>query len=341
MSNQTPLELRQLTVMFCDIVDSTSLSQELDAETWRAFLENYQQVCTQIFSKYGGHVHEYRGDGPLVYFGYPKPFEDSAYRAVAAGLEIKQHFIQLSRSHPSPLGQFDINAPKVRISVHTGTVITGEMRGKLTATGAMIALAERLQREAPPNNLIISRDTLNLVKTRFLVTRLGKRFLKGFEKACECFLVENQANLSTEATPFLGRETELEVLYREWEDLDSGKPVCHLIKGEAGVGKSRLINEFKTSLSRHESQVFTLECSPFHSSSSFYPFIQAVKASASTGASESAAKSPTLDNYLIENIPPDAHTKTRAVFSELLSLPRHSQQGLKTITDPEEKEIPS
>jgi class 3 adenylate cyclase/tetratricopeptide (TPR) repeat protein len=337
MSNQSPLELRQLTVMFCDIVDSTSLSQELDAETWRTFLENYQQICTQIFSKYGGHVYEYRGDGPLVYFGYPIAFEDSAYRAVAAGLEIKQYFIQLSNSHSGPLSVFDINAPKVRISVHTGPVITGEMRGRLTATGTMIALAERLQREAPANNLIISRDTLNLVKTKFLVTKLGKRSLKGFEQACECFLVENQANLTTEPTPFMGREAELETLSRAWNELTPGKPICHLIKGEAGVGKSRLVSEFKTRLGFHESQVITLQCSPFYQNSSFYPIIQAIKDVTPTHTSVNATGVPKFDDYLVKNIPIDKHAKIRAVFGELLSTPPNSTTGLKVKTDPEEK----
>ena len=274
MTQHTTLEFRQLTVLFCDIVDSTSLSQSMDPENWRHFLESYQDTCTRIFDNFGGHVHEYRGDGPLVYFGYPVAYEDAAFRAVSAGWEILQYFESLARDEAQAKQSSRESVPQVRISVHTGPVITGEMQGKKTATGAMIALAERLQREAEPNQIIISRDTYSLVKSNFTVMSIGARSLKGFEQTCECYLVKGPTSQGVNATPFTGRDNEMESLISEWQQLPPGRPVSHLIQGEAGVGKSRLVEEFSDRVRKQGVRVITLKCSPFHRNSFLFPILQ-------------------------------------------------------------------
>jgi class 3 adenylate cyclase len=147
-------ERRQLTVMFCDLVGSTELSQRLDPEQYRELVRGYQTVCAEIIRRYEGHIAQYLGDGPLVYFGYPTAHEDDAQRAVRAGLEIVAD-IPSRKGAAGPLA--------VRVGVHTGLVVVGEVGavGSLErlALGDAPNIAARLQGLAEPNCVVISAAT--------------------------------------------------------------------------------------------------------------------------------------------------------------------------------------
>src|SRR5262245_27092467 len=169
-------ERRQLTVMFCDLVGSTALSEQLDPEEWREVVRAYQETCAAIIERYEGHIAQYLGDGLLVYFGYPTAHEDDAQRTVRAGLEM---ITALQIQIPSPQAR----KLQVRIGSHTGQVVVGEVgaggRREELALGDAPNLAARLQGLAEPNTLLISAATQRLILGLFDCQDLGHQVLKG------------------------------------------------------------------------------------------------------------------------------------------------------------------
>ena len=181
-------ERRQLTVMFCDLVDSTALSARLDPEDLREVIRRYQETCNKIIRRFDGHIAQYLGDGLLVYFGYPQAHEDDAQRAVRAGLAVVD---AVSHLNPSLQVQWEIEL-SVRVGIHTGLVVTGEVgegstREKL-AIGETPNIAARLQGEAKPNRVLVSAATYRLIADYFACHELENLVLKGFSKpmdACQ------------------------------------------------------------------------------------------------------------------------------------------------------------
>jgi class 3 adenylate cyclase len=178
-SSRPEAERRQLTVMFCDVVGSTALSAQLDPEELRTVMQAYQQACVNVITRFDGHVAKYLGDGLLVYFGYPTAHEDDAVRAVRAGLGIVGTMPELLLPNirlPHPL--------QVRIGIHTGLVVAGEMgsgeyREQLAIVGETPNIAARLQEHAQPNSVVISATTARLVAGLFECADLGPQLLKG------------------------------------------------------------------------------------------------------------------------------------------------------------------
>jgi class 3 adenylate cyclase len=173
-------ERRQLTVLFCDLVDSTVLAAQLDPEEWRAVVRAYQDACAKVSQRYAGHIAQYLGDGLLVYFGYLLAHEDEAQRAVRAGLGIVaalgQLKARLAQERGVPLA--------VRLGIHTGLVVVGDVgrgtRQEQFALGEPPNLAARLQGIAAPNTLVISGPTLELLGGFFACRSLGTPLLTGF-----------------------------------------------------------------------------------------------------------------------------------------------------------------
>src|SRR5262249_31667661 len=164
VTSPTPeAERRQLTVMFCDLVNSTALSGQLDPEDWRDVVRAYQAACTEVIQRYEGHVAQLLGDGLLVYFGYPHAHEDDAQRAVWTGLGILAAMgdlnIRLQQAKGIQLA--------LRMGIHTGLVVVGEMGGaqrqEQLALGEVPNVCSRVQGLAEPNTLIISADTYRLI----------------------------------------------------------------------------------------------------------------------------------------------------------------------------------
>src|SRR3977135_1223570 len=172
-------ERRQLTVMFCDLVDSTKLSSRLDPEDWRDVVRAYQTACTEVVQRYDGHVAQLLGDGLLVYFGYPHAHEDDAQRAVRTGLGILDAMGDLHQG----LQQAKSIQLAIRIGVHTGLVVVGEMGGagrqEQLALGEVPNIASRIEGLASPNTIAMSEATYRLVQGYFECQDLGFQPLRG------------------------------------------------------------------------------------------------------------------------------------------------------------------
>src|SRR5713226_6854696 len=165
-------ERRQLTVMFCDLVGSTALSEQLDPEELREVVRLYQETCTEVIQRYAGHIAQHLGDGLLVYFGYPVAHEDDAQRAVRTGLGIVAALQQRNEQMQSAVGAHSRAPLHVRIGIHTGLVVVGEIGGgakrEQLALGETPNLAARLQGLAEPDTVVISTATQRLVEGYFV-----------------------------------------------------------------------------------------------------------------------------------------------------------------------------
>jgi class 3 adenylate cyclase len=199
-------ERRQLTVLFCDLVDSTALSSQLDPEELREVVRAYQDTCAKVIARFEGHIAQYLGDGLLVYFGYPRAHEDDAQRAVRAGLGMIEAMGQLN----TRLAQERGVQLAVRLGSHTGLVVVGEMgsgtRQEQLALGETPIIAYRLQDIAAPNTLVISAATFQLLGGFFACQPLGTPLLKGLAQPLEVYrvLYESMARSRLEAAGSTG-----------------------------------------------------------------------------------------------------------------------------------------
>jgi TOMM system kinase/cyclase fusion protein len=275
-------ERRQLTVLFCDLVDSTVLSRQLDPEDLRAVVRAYQDTCARVIARYDGHIAQYLGDGLLVYFGYPQAHEDDAQRAVRAGLGMIEAMGQLN----TRLTQEQEVCLAIRLGVHTGLVVVGEVgdssRQEQLALGETPNLAARLQGIAAPNTLVISTATRQLLGGFFACEPLGASLLKGFAQPLEVYqvLYESMARSRLEAagstglTPLVGREQEMALLRERWAQVKEGLGQVVLLSGEAGIGKSRLVQVLKEQVATEPQAWLTpCQCSPYYQNSALYPMI--------------------------------------------------------------------
>jgi class 3 adenylate cyclase len=207
-------ERRQLTVMFCDLVGSTTLSEQLDPEELREVIRAYQEVCSEVIGRFEGHIAQYLGDGLLVYFGYPLAHEDDAQRAVSTGLEIIEEMEMLNTRL-----QVDMNVRlAVRLGIHTGLVVAGEMGGRkkrdpMAIVGETPNIAARLQSLAEPNTAVISSTTYRLVEGLFECHDLGMQALKGISSPMKVYQVTCESGVWSRfevsaakgLTPLVGR----------------------------------------------------------------------------------------------------------------------------------------
>jgi class 3 adenylate cyclase/predicted ATPase len=275
-------ERRQLTVMFCDLVGSTALSEQLDPEELREVVRAYQATCAEVIQRFDGHIAQYLGDGLLVYFGYPQAHEDDAQRAVRAGLGI----LDAMRTLNDRLEPHNGLRLAVRIGIHTGPVVVGTMgsggRYEQLALGETPNLAARLQSLAAPDTVAISDTTHRLVQGYFTCDDLGSHRLKGIETPLRVYRVVGasaaQSRLdvagATGLTPLVGREHEVGLLRERWAQSKDGLGQVVLLSGEAGIGKSRLVQVLSEHVADEGVPWLTVRCSPYHTHSAFYPVIE-------------------------------------------------------------------
>src|ERR1700735_4110959 len=269
-------ERRQLTVMFCDLVGSTALSEKLDPEELRSLLHAYRTLCGDVIARYDGFVARYVGAGILTYFGWPTAHEEDAERAVRAALEIV-HTVKRASSTENL---------SVRIGIATGPVVVGETAGageqSKLAVGSTPNLAARLQGLAVPDQIVIAASTRRLVGSAFELTDLGEHDLKGIAEPVHAWRVERA--LATESrfdasrggdalTPLVGREEELDLLLRRWSQAKDGEGQAVLLSGEAGIGKSRILNALRERFEAQGVQPLRFQCSPYYVNSAFWPVI--------------------------------------------------------------------
>ncbi|MGE0826020.1 MAG: adenylate/guanylate cyclase domain-containing protein [Candidatus Binatia bacterium] len=277
-------ERRQLTVMFIDLVGSTTLSAQLDPEEYREVVQTYQETCATVIGRYEGHVAQYLGDGILVYFGYPLAHEDDAVRAVRTGLEVVKAMPALSLSSiqlPQPV--------QVRIGIHTGPVVVGEIGGgnkrEQLALGETPNLAARVQGQAEPDTVFISAATYRLVEGLFACENCGQPDLKGISTPLTLYRVLKESEVQSRfevvackgLTPLVGREHEFELLRERWERVRDGEGQVILLSGEPGIGKSRLVEALKETVVQEGGSCLELRCSPYHQNSALYPVLEHVQ----------------------------------------------------------------
>ncbi|MEM1124799.1 MAG: adenylate/guanylate cyclase domain-containing protein, partial [Bacteroidota bacterium] len=268
-------ERRQLTILFCDLVGSTSLSEQLDPEEYRQVIIDYHELAEKVIQQFGGHIAQYLGDGLLVYFGYPKGLEDAPRSAVRAGLGILSAVEKANKT----LEQAGKTVIAVRIGIHSGLVVVDDH----LALGETVNVAARLEGLAPHNGLVISPQTLKLTKGWFSTNSLGLHTLKGISKPMEVFQVLQESGAKTRLdiaksqglSPLVGRTKEIGLLTNAWQKAKEGNGNLCLLKGEAGIGKSRLVDKMEQQTGQESaSLIIEARCSAYHQQSAFYPFIQ-------------------------------------------------------------------
>ena len=272
-------ERRRLTVLFCDLVDSTRLAGRLDPEDFREVVRAYHQTCAAVIQRFDGYIAQYLGDGVLVYFGYPVAHEDDAQRAVRAGLGILEAMDPLNTRLALP----PADRVAIRLGVHTGVVVVGDVgegvRQEPLALGETPHIAARLQSLAAPNTLVISAATYQLIEGYFMCEALGAQTLHGLTQPLAVYRVLEasgvQSRLEVAAarglTPLVGREPEVALLGERWTRVKAGMGQVVVLEGEAGIGKSRLVQVLKDHIA---SEAHTrLECrgSPYHQHTALYP----------------------------------------------------------------------
>jgi len=289
-------ERRQLTVMFCDLVGSTELSQVLDPEDMREVNRAYQDACKNAIERYEGYVARYMGDGVLAYFGYPMAHEDDAQRSLLAGLEV----VGAMRAVNSKVGNIAGKVLRVRVGIATGPVIVGDIIGdgasmESAVVGETPNLAARLQGIAGEDTVIVSAATYELTRRQFQFEDLGSQHLKGFSDTIQCWCVKHErtggsrfeASAGENLTPFVGRGEELEMLKRRLHIARSGEGQVVLVSGEAGIGKSRLAQSLHEHMGADD--LFrSYQCSPMHSSSAFYPVVAEIEHNAHINLGDSS-----------------------------------------------------
>jgi class 3 adenylate cyclase/tetratricopeptide (TPR) repeat protein len=252
-SGQFDAERRQITVLFCDLAGSTKLAERLDLEDLRDVVRAYQQAAVTVIERFGGHVAQYLGDGILAYFGYPEAREDDARRAVRAALEVVRSVELLNNQIDPKLGV----TLGVRVAAHTGLVVTGEVgsgsRLEDLALGPTPNIAARLQEEAAVGTAVIGDTTYHIVRGFFECEALGPRVLKGRAEPMPVYRVLRETSAKTlfdvavarGLSMAVGRTSELEILDADFARAASGSGCAVLIRGEPGIGKSRLIRLFR------------------------------------------------------------------------------------------------
>lgn len=247
-------ERRQLTVMFCDLVGFTPLAEQLDPEDLREVVRAYQQASAAVIARYSGYIAQYQGDGLLVYFGFPQAHEDDAQRAVRTGLEIVEAMPALNAHLTLPDGV----RVTTRIGIHTGRVVAGTVGGGIRtaqlAVGATPNVATRIHGLATPDTVLMSATTLHLVQGYFVCEDLGTHTLKGVAHPMPVaqVLVPTTAQSRLEAvgttrlSAMVGRDTELAVCVDRWQQSTAGRGQVVVLRGEAAIGKSRLVEALHT-----------------------------------------------------------------------------------------------
>jgi class 3 adenylate cyclase len=265
-------ERRQLTVLFCDLVDSTLLAARLDPEEWREVVRAYQATSAEVIQRFDGHIAQYLGDGLLVYYGYPQAHEDDAPRAVRSGIGLVEAMDKLN----ARLAQERGLRLSIRVGIHTGLVVVGEIGGgdrqEQLAMGETPNVAARLQGLAAPDTVVISASTFRLLDGLFQCRQLGPQTLKGVSTPVPVYQVLGEsvtqsrleAASSTGLTPLVGRQQEVGLLLERWAQVKEGLGQVVWLSGEAGIGKSRLVQVLKDHVANEPHLRWECRCSPYY-----------------------------------------------------------------------------
>jgi class 3 adenylate cyclase len=270
-SHATEGERRQLTVLFCDMVGFTELTNRVDPELLQGIIGSYEDACAACVTRYEGYVFQRLGDGIVAFFGYPLAHEGEAERAILAGLEIIEALSKLDFPDAGHLA--------VRIGIATGLVVVSS--AEKGAVGETMNLASRLQGIAQPGSIVVSERVHRLAGGSFDYQDLGEQSLKGIARPTHAFRILGmsaaasrfEAATQEELTPLAGREQEIGLLMERWALAQDGEGQVVLLSGEAGIGKSRILNVLRERLEGQGAQAFRFQCSPYYVNSVLWPSI--------------------------------------------------------------------
>ena len=307
----------------------------------------YQDACAKVIARFEGHIAQYLGDGLLVYFGYPLAHEDDAQRAVRAGLGMIDALGQLNTHLAQERGVH----LAVRLGIHTGLVVVGEVGGgtrqEQLALGETPNLAARLQALAAPNTVVLSAATLPLLSGFFACQSLGTPPLRGIAQRREVYQVlsESRARSRLEAagsaglTPLVGRELEVALLRERWAQVQNGLGQVVLLSGEAGIGKSRLVQVLKDHVAAEPQAWLTPgQCSPYHQNTALYPWIELLERVALHFERDESPpqKLRKLEGFLVQYGLP--LTEAVPLLASLLSLPLTAAYPPLTLSPAQQKQ---
>jgi class 3 adenylate cyclase/tetratricopeptide (TPR) repeat protein len=267
-------ERRHLTVLFCDLVGSTSIAAKLDPEEWRELAAAYHRTSARAVERFGGSVAKYLGDGIMAYFGWPEAHGDDPERAVRAGLAILEAISKLNEQ----LTDIKLSA---RVGIDSGIVVVGTgASNELEVFGETPNIAARVQAAAARDMVLITEATHRLVSGLFVVEQRGAHTLKGIEWPLQLYHVVQpsgvrgrlEALAATHGlTPFMGRENELRLLSDHWQRVRDGEGHVALITGDPGIGKSRLIHRFHEQIADTPHTWIEVTATPFFQNTPLYP----------------------------------------------------------------------
>ena len=279
-------ERRRMTVMFCDMVGSTALSQTMDLEDLKALIRSYQDLCRAAVERFGGFVARFQGDGVLAYFGFPTAHEDDPQRAIHAGLAIAE-----GASDPI----------QVRIGIHTGLVIAGEPNAAGAPdeiVGETPNLAARLEALAVPGTVAVSAATQSLASADFTWDDKGAHAAKGISDPVRVFrpiaAAGHESRFEARATggltPLVGRDHEIGLILDRWVQARDGEGQVVLLSGEPGIGKSRIGAVIRDRVAPEPHVRLSYQCSPYYTNSAFHPFIAGFDRTAKFGSDWTAGQ---------------------------------------------------
>lgn len=290
---ETRAERRPLTVMFVDLAESSAIAERLDAEDLLEVLRVYREACGEAIQRYGGYIARFVGDGILAYFCYPIANENDPERSVRAALEIVRNTERVATPAGEPL--------RVRVGIATGQVVISDLfagggTDRQSVVGSTPNLAARLQGLAPPGGVVVANETHARIAPLFQCINLGAREVRGFAGMHTAWQVIDEipgrvalgsGGPAAYLTPFFGREAELATLALRWRLACEGQGGSVSIIGDAGIGKSRLVEQFVSQHLTADTHVIRLTASALDQDSPLYPietYLRAVSLLAGTNS---------------------------------------------------------
>ena len=341
-------ERRQITAMFCELTILPLKSQPLDPEVLYIVTSKYHDLCEKIINRFDGHLAQKLGNGILVYFGFPHAHEDDPIRAVHAGLGIVDGVKYMS----STLEQAQQIKLEVRAGIHTGFVVAGETddsgeQDTRSIIGEAPTIATKMLSVVEPNTLVIGETTIRLGKGYFDTRNLGAHSLKGISESISLFEVlhvsqaKSRLDLAAETgmTPLVGREQEVALMLKRWQQTTDGMGQVVLLGGEPGIGKSRLVQMLKEHVVR-DPKVWVAEtqCSPYYQNTAFYPMVDLFERTIFQVKPDEPLKEKVtkLEKFLTKHgfsLP-----ETVPIFASLLSIPLEKEYPPLNLTPDRQKQ---
>jgi predicted ATPase/class 3 adenylate cyclase len=319
-------ERRQLTILFCDLVGSTALSVRFDPEDLREVIRAYHACTAEVVQQHSGFVAKYMGDGVLAYFGYPQAREDAAEQGVRTGLALVDAVSRLNAGG-EPL--------QIRVGIATGLVIVGDLLGSGAAqersvVGETPNLAARLQALAEPGTVVIAPSTRQLVGPRFECRDAGVVLLKGFSQPVQVWEVVAEKAIDSrfealrfDQVPLVGREEEMNLLLRRWQQALNAQGQVVLISGEPGIGKSRLTVSLQEHIQATPHTELSYFCSPRHSDSALYPVINQLQRAAQFQPDDTSEQRLDRLEALLARM--ETPVEDQSLLADLVSLPTRNR----------------